>query len=56
MAGFLIKRLLQAFFVVIAITLLVSFASSIGATLAFLASRYLLRDWVQEKFGARLRG
>ena len=32
-------------------TLLVSFASSIGATLAFLASRFLLRDWVQAKFG-----
>jgi pyruvate/2-oxoglutarate dehydrogenase complex dihydrolipoamide dehydrogenase (E3) component/uncharacterized membrane protein YdjX (TVP38/TMEM64 family) len=36
-------------------TLLVSFASSIGATLAFLSSRYLLRDWVQTKFGARLK-
>lgn len=34
--------------------LLVSFASSIGATLAFLVSRTLLRDWVQKKFGARL--
>lgn len=32
-------------------TLLVSFASSIGATGAFLASRLLLRDWVQSKFG-----
>ena len=30
--------------------LLVSFASSIGATLAFLVSRVLLRDWVQEQF------
>jgi len=37
-------------------TVLVSFASSIGATLAFLASRFLLRDWVQAKFGARLSG
>jgi pyruvate/2-oxoglutarate dehydrogenase complex dihydrolipoamide dehydrogenase (E3) component/uncharacterized membrane protein YdjX (TVP38/TMEM64 family) len=37
-------------------TILVSFASSIGATLAFLASRFLLRDWVQAKFGARLAG
>lgn len=37
-------------------TLVVSFASTIGATLAFLASRYLLRDWVQERLGARLRG
>ncbi len=30
--------------------LLVSFASSLGATLAFLVSRFLLRDWVQNKF------
>ncbi|MDX8126860.1 FAD-dependent oxidoreductase [Methylomonas sp. OY6] len=36
-------------------TLLVSFASSIGATLAFLAARFLLRDWVRAKFGARLK-
>ncbi|UAB73431.1 dihydrolipoyl dehydrogenase [Vibrio sp. SCSIO 43132] len=34
--------------------LLVSFASSVGATLAFLFSRFLLRDWVQSKFGDRL--
>src|SRR5436190_14927783 len=34
---------------------IVSFASTIGATLAFLASRYLLRDWVQGKFGEKLR-
>ncbi len=33
----------------------VSFASSIGATLAFLASRFLLRDWVQGKFGDKLK-
>jgi len=33
----------------------VSFASTIGATLAFLASRFLLRDWVQSKFGDKLR-
>ena len=31
-------------------TLIVSFASTIGATLAFLASRFVLRDWVQDKF------
>lgn len=37
-------------------TLLVSFASSIGATLAFLASRYLLRDMVQRRFGDKLKG
>ncbi len=35
-------------------TMLVSFASSIGATLAMLTSRYLLRDWVMARFGARL--
>ncbi len=35
---------------------LVSFASSIGATAAFLISRFLLRDWVQARFGSRLRG
>lgn len=35
-------------------TLIVSFASSIGATLAFLAARLLLRDWVQAKFGGYL--
>ena len=34
--------------------LIVSFASSMGATLAFLASRFLLRDWVQAKFGDKL--
>lgn len=34
--------------------LLVSFASSVGATLAFLVSRVLLRDWVQARFGAQL--
>jgi pyruvate/2-oxoglutarate dehydrogenase complex dihydrolipoamide dehydrogenase (E3) component/uncharacterized membrane protein YdjX (TVP38/TMEM64 family) len=36
-------------------TVLVSFASSIGATIAFLVSRFLLRDWVQSRFGDRLR-
>ncbi|MGH1358448.1 MAG: FAD-dependent oxidoreductase [Burkholderiaceae bacterium] len=36
-------------------TIIVSFASTIGATLAFLASRFLLRDWVQEKLGSKLR-
>jgi pyruvate/2-oxoglutarate dehydrogenase complex dihydrolipoamide dehydrogenase (E3) component/uncharacterized membrane protein YdjX (TVP38/TMEM64 family) len=32
----------------------VSFASTIGAILAFLISRFLLRDWVQRRFGKRL--
>ena len=36
-------------------TVIVSFASTIGATLAFLASRFLLRDWVQQKFGDKLK-
>lgn len=35
--------------------LLVSFASTIGATLAFLVSRSLLRDYVQNKFGDKLK-
>jgi pyruvate/2-oxoglutarate dehydrogenase complex dihydrolipoamide dehydrogenase (E3) component/uncharacterized membrane protein YdjX (TVP38/TMEM64 family) len=35
-------------------TLIVSFASAIGATLAMLVARYVLRDSVQSKFGARL--
>jgi len=34
--------------------LVVSFASTIGATLAFLVSRFLLRDWVQTRFGDKL--
>ena len=33
---------------------LVSFASTAGATLAMLSSRFLLRDWVQTRFGQRL--
>jgi len=33
---------------------IVSFASTIGATLAFLAARFLLRDGVQRRFGDRL--
>ena len=36
-------------------TVIVSFASTIGATLAFLASRFLLRDWVQSRFGDKLQ-
>ncbi|HEX6065549.1 MAG TPA: FAD-dependent oxidoreductase, partial [Longimicrobiales bacterium] len=35
--------------------IIVSFASSLGATLAFLASRFLFRDWVQRKFGEKLK-
>ena len=35
-------------------TIIVSFASSIGATFAFLVSRYLFRDAIQSRFGDRL--
>jgi uncharacterized membrane protein YdjX (TVP38/TMEM64 family) len=35
-------------------TVAVSFASTIGATLACGVSRFLLRDWVQNKFGDKL--
>ncbi|MCE9926007.1 FAD-dependent oxidoreductase [Aeromonas media] len=34
--------------------LLVSFASTLGATLAFLSARFLLRDWVSRRFGDKL--
>ena len=37
-------------------TLIISFASSIGATAAFLGSRFVLRDWVQSRFGPQLQG
>jgi pyruvate/2-oxoglutarate dehydrogenase complex dihydrolipoamide dehydrogenase (E3) component/uncharacterized membrane protein YdjX (TVP38/TMEM64 family) len=36
--------------------LLVSFASAIGATIAMLAARFVLRDWVQERWPGQLRG
>ncbi len=36
-------------------TVIVSFASTIGATLAFLASRFLFRDWIKARFGERLK-
>jgi pyruvate/2-oxoglutarate dehydrogenase complex dihydrolipoamide dehydrogenase (E3) component/uncharacterized membrane protein YdjX (TVP38/TMEM64 family) len=43
-----------AIFGLVAGTVIVSFASSIGATLAFLVSRYVLRDSVQARFASRL--
>ncbi len=36
-------------------TILVSFASTIGAGLAFLSARYVLRDGLEARFGERLR-
>jgi len=35
-------------------TLVVSFASTIGATLACSVSRFLLRDWIQNKFSDKI--
>lgn len=35
-------------------TVIVSFASTIGATLAFIVSRFLLRDWLQNRFKEKL--
>ncbi|HSW22085.1 MAG TPA: FAD-dependent oxidoreductase [Burkholderiaceae bacterium] len=43
-----------AIFGLLAGTVIVSFASSIGATLAFVAARFVLRDSVKSRFGARL--
>ena len=36
-------------------TVVVSFASTLGATVAFLASRYVLRDGIQRRYGDRLK-
>lgn len=44
-----------ALFGVVTGTIIVSFASSIGATIAFLSSRYLFRDAVKSRFGDRLK-
>ena len=44
-----------ALFGVVVGTIIVSFASTLGATLAFLSARFVLREWVQGKFGERLR-
>jgi pyruvate/2-oxoglutarate dehydrogenase complex dihydrolipoamide dehydrogenase (E3) component/uncharacterized membrane protein YdjX (TVP38/TMEM64 family) len=44
-----------ALFDVLLGTVIVSFASTIGATLAFLSSRYVLRDSIEARFGERLK-
>jgi pyruvate/2-oxoglutarate dehydrogenase complex dihydrolipoamide dehydrogenase (E3) component/uncharacterized membrane protein YdjX (TVP38/TMEM64 family) len=43
-----------ALFGVLQGVVIVSFASTIGATLAFLLSRYLLRDFVEQRFGSTI--
>jgi uncharacterized membrane protein YdjX (TVP38/TMEM64 family) len=36
-------------------TIIVSFASTIGATIACFVSRFILRDWIQNRFGDKLK-
>ena len=51
----ILTLLAGALFGLIIGTLLVSFASTIGATAAFLVARFLLRDAIQNKFGDKLK-
>ena len=44
-----------AFFGLLTGTVAVSFASTIGATLAMLISRFILRDWAQGRFGKQMQ-
>ena len=44
-----------ALFGLVAGTVIVSFASTIGATAACFVARFILRDWVQNKFGDKLK-
>ena len=44
-----------AFFGLLTGTITVSFASTIGATLAMLISRFILRDWAQGRFGEQMQ-
>lgn len=50
----LLTLLAGAVFGLLWASVLVSFASAIGATVAFLLARFVLHDWVQSRFGARL--
>lgn len=43
------------FFGFVPALILVSFASTTGALVAFLTSRYILRDWIQNRFGKRIK-
>ncbi|TLX62815.1 hypothetical protein DN820_14465 [Stutzerimonas nosocomialis] len=45
-----------ALFGLIGGTLLVSFASTVGATIAMLMSRFMMRDWFQKRFGRHIAG
>jgi uncharacterized membrane protein YdjX (TVP38/TMEM64 family)/NADPH-dependent 2,4-dienoyl-CoA reductase/sulfur reductase-like enzyme len=45
-----------AIFGVVVGSIVVSFASTLGATIAFLASRFVLRDSIESKFGSWLKG
>src|ERR1700690_103655 len=45
----------RAIFGLLTGTIVVSFASTIGATLACFISRFVLRDWVQGRFGNKLK-
>ena len=53
--GAVLAMLAGAIFGLVLGTVLMSFASAIGATFAFLASRFLFRDAVRRHFGERLR-
>jgi pyruvate/2-oxoglutarate dehydrogenase complex dihydrolipoamide dehydrogenase (E3) component/uncharacterized membrane protein YdjX (TVP38/TMEM64 family) len=53
-AATLMTLLAGAIFGLVPGILLVSFASSIGATIAMAAARFVLRDWVQERWGSQL--
>jgi uncharacterized membrane protein YdjX (TVP38/TMEM64 family) len=44
------------YFGLVRAVVLISFASTMGATLAFLLSRYLLREFIQNRFGEKLAG
>jgi uncharacterized membrane protein YdjX (TVP38/TMEM64 family) len=54
LAAWLFRRLLDPLPAYVAAVLLVSFASTAGATIAFLLSRYLLRDAVRRRYAERL--
>jgi uncharacterized membrane protein YdjX (TVP38/TMEM64 family) len=54
--GAVLTMVAGALFGVLPATVLVSFASSLGALGAMLLARYVLRDWVRRRFGARLEG